>query len=293
MTMNSVGVAALLKEKAAEGVAVYVLYDGIGSHALPHSYVHRCATPGAGQGIRHPQRLAQSLPGQLRNHRKIVVVDGVTGFVGGHNVGDEYWAKTAAGALARYPCAGHGPVVACLQESFAEDWFWAARELPPLILPDTYPKTACSASCWPAARPIHTKPARCSSSKPFTRRPSGCGSPARISFPTKPCSPPAPGGAARGGRAPLLPSRPDHRIVYAASSLYAFEAVRAGVRVFRYQPGFLHQKVVLVDNEISAIGSANLDNRSFRLNFEVMLLTVDAPSPPGGTHAAGRLRPGP
>jgi cardiolipin synthase len=91
----------------------------------------------------------------------------------------------------------------------------------------------------------------------------------------------------------LLPSRPDHRIVYAASSLYAFEAVRAGVRVFRYQPGFLHQKVVLVDNEISAIGSANLDNRSFRLNFEVMLLTVDAPSPPGGTHAAGRLRPGP
>lgn len=74
----------------------------------------------------------------------------------------------------------------------------------------------------------------------------------------------------------LLPSRPDHRIVYAASSLYAFEAVRAGVRVFRYRPGFLHQKVVLIDSEISAIGSANLDNRSFRLNFEVMLLTVDS-----------------
>lgn len=75
----------------------------------------------------------------------------------------------------------------------------------------------------------------------------------------------------------LLPSRPDHKIVYAASSLYAFEAVRAGVRMFRYGPGFLHQKVVLIDREISAIGSANLDNRSFRLNFEVMLLTVDIP----------------
>ncbi|MNI57535.1 Cardiolipin synthase [compost metagenome] len=48
------------------------------------------------------------------------------------------------------------------------------------------------------------------------------------------------------------------------------------MRVFRYEPGFLHQKVVLIDSEISAIGSANLDNRSFRLNFEVMLLTVDA-----------------
>ena len=51
--------------------------------------------------------------------------------------------------------------------------------------------------------------------------------------------------------------------------------MRAGVRMFRYEPGFLHQKVVLVDSEISAIGSANLDNRSFRLNFEIMLLTVD------------------
>lgn len=48
------------------------------------------------------------------------------------------------------------------------------------------------------------------------------------------------------------------------------------MRVFRYEPGFLHQKVVLIDSEISAIGSANLDNRSFRLNFEVMLLTVDS-----------------
>jgi len=73
----------------------------------------------------------------------------------------------------------------------------------------------------------------------------------------------------------LIQARPDHRIVYAASSLFAFEAVRAGVRMFRYQPGFLHQKVVLVDDEVSAIGSANLDNRSFRLNFEITLLTVD------------------
>ena len=73
----------------------------------------------------------------------------------------------------------------------------------------------------------------------------------------------------------LLPSRPDHKTVYAASSLYALEAVRAGVRVFRYQPGFLHQKVVLIDHDSAAVGSANLDNRSFRLNFEIMVITVD------------------
>ncbi|WP_241151015.1 phospholipase D-like domain-containing protein, partial [Pseudomonas viridiflava] len=73
----------------------------------------------------------------------------------------------------------------------------------------------------------------------------------------------------------LLPSRPDHRTVYAASSLYAFAALHSGVRVFRYQPGFVHQEVVLIDQKIAAIGSANLDNRSFRLNFEIMLITVD------------------
>ena len=73
----------------------------------------------------------------------------------------------------------------------------------------------------------------------------------------------------------LLPSRPDHRIVYAASNLFALEALRAGVRIFRYLPGFLHQKVALIDGDIGVVGSANLDNRSFRLNFEITLVTVD------------------
>jgi cardiolipin synthase len=73
----------------------------------------------------------------------------------------------------------------------------------------------------------------------------------------------------------LIPSRRDHRVVFTASKLYAYDSVRAGIRIFRYQPGFLHQKVVLIDNVAAAIGSANLDNRSFRLNFEIMVLTVD------------------
>ncbi|WP_240655450.1 cardiolipin synthase [Paraburkholderia phosphatilytica] len=73
----------------------------------------------------------------------------------------------------------------------------------------------------------------------------------------------------------LIPSRRDHYVVFEASKLYAFDAVRSGIRIFRYRPGFLHQKVVLIDDVAAAIGSANLDNRSFRLNFEVMVLTVD------------------
>jgi cardiolipin synthase len=73
----------------------------------------------------------------------------------------------------------------------------------------------------------------------------------------------------------LIPSRRDHLVVFAASRLYAHEMVGAGIKVFRYRPGFLHQKVVLIDSVAAAVGSANLDNRSFRLNFEIMVMTVD------------------
>jgi cardiolipin synthase len=73
----------------------------------------------------------------------------------------------------------------------------------------------------------------------------------------------------------LIPSRRDHIVVFEASRLYAYDSIRAGVRVFRYRPGFLHQKVVLIDDVAAAVGSANLDNRSFRLNFEITVLTID------------------
>ena len=74
----------------------------------------------------------------------------------------------------------------------------------------------------------------------------------------------------------LIPSRPDHHMVFLASTLYAYQAIRAGVKIYRYLPGFLHQKVVLIDDEAAAVGSANLDNRSFRLNFELMIMTADS-----------------
>ncbi|UUQ67597.1 cardiolipin synthase [Pseudomonas fuscovaginae UPB0736] len=269
---------ALLKKKAAEGVEVYLLYDGIGSHAMPHGYVDSLRE----SGVRVKAFATRSgwlnrFQVNFRNHRKVVVVDGLTGFLGGHNVGDEYLgAKPPLSPWRDTHVQVSGPVVACLQESFAEDWFWAARQLPPLILPDTYPDDGvlCQLLASGPADPfetcslffveaIHAARERIWITSPYFIPDEAVFAALRLAV-------------LRGVDVRLLlPSRPDHRIVYAASSLYAFEAVRAGVRVFRYGPGFLHQKVVLVDNEISAIGSANLDNRSFRLNFELMLLTVD------------------
>lgn len=269
----------LLKEKAAQGVAVYLLYDRIGSHSLSSRYLQPLRDAGVQVKAFATRRgWLNRFQINFRNHRKIVVVDGLSGFVGGHNVGDEYLGKKPPLAPWRDTHVQvSGPVVACLQESFAEDWFWAARKLPPLILPDTYPDNGvlCQLLASGPADPyetcslffveaIHAATERVWLTSPYFIPDEAVFSALRLAV-------------LRGVDVRLLlPSRPDHRIVYAASSLYASEAVRAGVRVFRYTPGFLHQKVVLVDSEISAIGSANLDNRSFRLNFEVMLLTVDA-----------------
>jgi cardiolipin synthase len=269
----------LLLEKAAEGVAIYVLYDRIGSHALPGSYSDKLRAGGVQiKAFATRSGWLNRFQINFRNHRKIVVVDGATGFVGGHNVGDEYvglkpplapWRDTHVQVV--------GPVVACLQESFAEDWFWATRELPPLNLPAAYPEDGvlCQLlASGPAdaqetcslffVEAIHAAVERVWITSPYFIPDEAVSAALRLAV-------------LRGVDVRLLlPSRPDHYVVYAASSLFAFEAVRAGVRVFRYEPGFLHQKVVLVDSEISAIGSANLDNRSFRLNFELMLLTVDS-----------------
>lgn len=268
----------LLLEKAAEGVSIHLLYDRIGSHSLPAAYVQTLRDAGVQvHAFATRSGWLNRFQVNFRNHRKIVVVDGLLGFVGGHNVGDEYLGKKPPLAPWRDTHVQvSGPVVACLQESFAEDWFWAARELPPLILPDTYPDDGvlCQLlASGPAdayetcslffVEAIHAATERVWITSPYFIPDEAVFAALRLAV------------LRDVDVRILLPSRPDHRIVYAASSLYAFEAVRAGVRVFRYQPGFLHQKVVLIDNEISAIGSANLDNRSFRLNFEVMLLTVD------------------
>ncbi|MBU1330987.1 MAG: cardiolipin synthase [Gammaproteobacteria bacterium] len=269
---------ALLLARAAAGVQVFFLYDGIGSHALPRAYL---------QGLRNGGVQVHAFPTRggwfnrfqlnFRNHRKVVVVDGEVGFLGGLNVGDEYLGlKPPLAPWRDTHLAVHGPVVAALQESFAEDWYWAARTLPPLLLPSVYPEESMRCqliASGPAdaqetcsllfVEAINSARERLWLTSPYFIPDEALFSALRLAV-------------LRGVDVRLLlPSRPDHKVVYAASSLYALEALRAGVRVFRYRPGFLHQKVVLIDDEACLIGSANLDNRSLRLNFEVSLLTVD------------------
>ncbi|HEY9133886.1 MAG TPA: phospholipase D-like domain-containing protein, partial [Dyella sp.] len=168
-----------------------------------------------------------------------------------------------------------GPAVADLQRSFAEDWYWVTGKLPPMATPrDAHgPALTLIAATGPAdnqescslyfVSAIHAATRRVWITTPYFVPDQAVMAALRLAV-------------FRGVDVRvLIPSRPDHYAVFQASGLYAHEAVLAGARMFRYQPGFIHQKVMLIDDDTVSIGSMNLDNRSFRLNFEIGALNID------------------
>jgi cardiolipin synthase A/B len=278
----------MLKErliaKAADGVRVCFLYDSIGSFDLPQRYVAELL---AGGVEIHPfatnRRFVNRFQLNFRNHRKIVVVDGARAFVGGHNVGVEYLgANPRLSPWRDTHIEVSGPIVASVQFVFLEDWHWATQQLPHLEPSQVEEPEAASAEdmhCLVVApspadkgetgslffvEAINAARERIWITTPYLIPDEAVFSALRLAV-------------MRGVDVRILiPSRRDHYVVFEASKLYAFDLVRAGVRIFRYRPGFLHQKVVLIDNIAAAVGSANLDNRSFRLNFEILVLTIDS-----------------
>lgn len=268
-----------LLARAAAGVRCYLLYDSIGSFDLPHRFVDALRAGGVEV---HPFATKRTFVNRFqlnfRNHRKIVVIDGTCAFVGGHNVGVEYLgAKPRLSPWRDTHIEVRGPAVASIQYVFAEDWHWATQTLPKLAPPPAPLPDACM-HC--LAVPMGPADKQETGSLFFVEAINAARE--RIWITTSYLVPDEAVVAAlklavmRGVDVRILiPSRRDHYVVFEASKLYAHDLVNAGVKVFRYQPGFLHQKVVLIDRHTAAIGSANLDNRSFRLNFEIMVVTVD------------------
>jgi cardiolipin synthase len=263
---------------AARGVRVFFLYDSIGCFDLPAHYTSALT---AGQVVVHPfstrRHFVNRFQLNFRNHRKIVVVDGERAFVGGHNVGVEYLgAKAPLSPWRDTHIEVRGPAVSDIQFVFTEDWYWATQKLPDceapqhaphddgmfcLVLP-TGPADRMETCSLFFVEAINAARKRLWITTPYLVPDEAVFSALRLAV-------------LRGVDVRILiPARRDHYVVFEASTLYAFDLTRAGVRIFRYQPGFLHQKVVLIDDVAAAVGSANLDNRSFRLNFEITVLTV-------------------
>jgi cardiolipin synthase len=214
----------------------------------------------------------------FRNHRKIVVIDGKTAYVGGHNVGDEYMSKD--------PKFGHwrdthvevsGPVVKAIQFCFLQDWHWATTEIADVNWHLHQPEGGSEEMLMIASGPadpletcalMFTDVINCAKNRIWIASP--------YFIPDIQILGALKLAALRGVDVRILiPEKPDHRIVHLATFTYYQNTLPFGVRLYRYNAGFMHQKVFLVDSSCAAVGTANLDNRSFRLNFELTLLNYD------------------
>ncbi|MGA9853698.1 MAG: cardiolipin synthase [Gammaproteobacteria bacterium] len=268
-----------LTTRANNGVKVYFLYDGIGCHDLPESYLTELRSAGVKvqEFLTRRRRLINRYQLNFRNHRKIVVVDGERAFVGGHNAGDEYLGLNPALSPWRDThIEVSGLAVAGIQLTFVEDWFWASGHVPEL----NWQPTLCRRNMHCQVIPSGPADVRETCKYFFVQVINSARSRLWITtpyfVPDESVFTALKLAVLRGVDVRvLIPSRPDHYIVFNASSLYAYEAVCAGIKVYRYQPGFIHEKVMLINEDAASVGSANLDNRSLRLNFEISVLTVD------------------
>ncbi|MCA0873320.1 cardiolipin synthase [Seohaeicola saemankumensis] len=266
---------------AKRGLTVRLLTDGVGSYSLPASYLDTLraggvtvADPGAAPGPRHRFQI------NYRNHRKTVVIDGNSGFTGGLNVGDEYTGNDPTfGPWRDTHIRLTGPMVLQLQLIFAEDWHWATGEF---LLDDLSWRTDRAAEDMPGLI-VATGPSDLSetgslmffSAIASARNRLWIASPYFV--PDTDIVTALRHAALRGVDVRLMvPDMADHHLPWLAAHAY-FDAVRSdGVRIFRYIEGFMHQKVFVVDDDLAAVGTSNLDNRSFRLNFETMALFFDS-----------------
>ena len=271
-----------LVERARSGVEVRVLVDGIGSWAMRRN--HRFVQPMKDAGI----QFATFLTGQhwrnrllinLRSHRKIVVVDGKTGFTGGMNIGDEY--------LGLDPKLGYwrdthmriqGPSVLQLQQVFAEDWYHATGE--ELTEPRYYPTPVEVGHT--AAQVLAGEPA--GEAEVFHQLMFTAINEAehRLTLvtsyfvPTPALAMALESAAYRGVKVRLLLCAQSAHMatVYAAQSYYD-SLLRAGVEIYEYEKGLLHSKTLTIDGHWSLVGSPNFDARSLLLNFEIGLAFYD------------------
>lgn len=270
----------ILIRKAKAGVRVRVIYDAVGCWDLSKSFIKELED----NNVQIKPFLPVIFPLinnkiNYRNHRKIVVIDGQVGFMGGLNIGDEY--------LGYHPKLGkwrdthlflEGTAVHFLQVIFLLDWEFVSGKT--LTVKDHFPESENS----------NGKLIQIAASGPDTNWETihqsyfALINSAQKSIKiTTPYLIPDEGillalktSALSGVDIKIiLPGIPDKKIVYWASQSYFDELMEAGIQIFLYRPGFIHAKILSVDGEVASLGSANLDMRSFQLNFEVNAMLYD------------------
>jgi cardiolipin synthase A/B len=269
-----------LARKANEGVEVRLLYDAMGSLHLKGRSLRPLREAGGQTAVFLPLNPLHSLIRiNLRNHRKITVVDGRVGFTGGMNIGDEYLGKSSKFGYWRDSFLRvEGPAVADLQSVFREDWEFARRETlsetryaPPQ--PDAGNVSVQIADSGPDQE-VNTIREIYFLAITSARRRLWIASPYLV--PDNGLFDALRAARFRGIDVRILTLlRPDHYISYYAGLYYAADLLAYGVKIYLYRKGMMHAKLMMVDGRWGMVGSANLDNRSLHLNFEVGCILHD------------------
>jgi len=269
-----------LIDKARAGVKVYLLYDEVGCHLLRDKWFQQLRESGVRVEGFKTTRGGWSNRFQLnfRNHRKLVLADGREVLTGGLNVGDEYMGLSKRfGPWRDTFIRLRGPAVQAVQLTFVEDWYWATGEAPPLNWQPTAAPDADQRAMVLATGPADEAD-RCSLA--FIRAVNSAQKRLWISspyfVPDTTVLTALQLAALRGVEVRLLlPERIDHLLPMLSSFSYYEGLALADIELYRYQPGFLHQKALLVDDTLAAVGSINVDYRSFHLNFELVVMVTD------------------
>lgn len=270
----------ILINKAKAGVEVRILYDGVGSLQLPGTFFKPLKEAGGEIAVFLPLKFPfLDYRTNYRNHRKILLIDGKVGFLGGLNIGDEYLSGGKAFSFWRDTHIKlKGDSVYSLQAIFLQDWSCAVGEATDCT--DYFPSHDISASKpiqivasspdskWNSMQKLYVRMATMARSKLYITTP--------YLVPDESLLIALKISALSGVDVRILaPGIPDKRIVHWASRSYYEELMDAGIRIYEYNRGFIHAKVVQVDNRIASVGTANLDIRSLHLGYEVNAVIYD------------------
>jgi cardiolipin synthase len=269
----------LLIQKAKQGIRVRMIYDYLGSFNLSGIYIQSLKDAGVYVKPFLPLRLRlRRSKINFRNHRKVLIVDGKYGFTGGLNIADRYLFGNNLGKWRDTFVRFEGSVVHGLQSLFLTDWYFVERKLitdakyypEPQVFENNLVQIVSSGpdSDWETIMQGISAAIMASKKYIFIHTPYFV--PNDIVLHSV-CIAALSGIDVRL----MIPTKSDSRLSDACTSSYLGEILEAGVKVYRYKKGFLHSKAIVIDDNLSIVGSANLDERSFNQNFEANAFIFD------------------
>lgn len=272
-----------LAEKAAQGVRVKFLYDHIGSSRLPKRFFQELRAAGGMEAAFFPSRIPYlNLKINYRNHRKLVIIDGQVGYIGGFNIGDEYlglnkhfgeWRDTHLKVV--------GNAVLQMQAQFLMDWNLASSskiKLDEHYFPYHHEENGSIGMQLVASGPdTEYQQIKASYIKMIYSAHESICLQTPYFIPDESLMTALKTAALSGVDVRImLPLKRDHFFVYWASHSYLGEMLAGGVKFYLYEKGFLHAKTLVIDGKVASVGTANLDIRSFKLNFEMNAFIYDS-----------------